>query len=69
MFNVNQANSNVERWFTSHHLLWSDEIVKKLDNLGIEFVEDLKLIKLAAVADLSLWQRFLVPNFFLSVQL
>ena len=57
MSNANQTNLNVECWFFSHCLPWSDEIVKKLDNLAIGFVEDLKLIKLAAVANLSNGQK------------
>ena len=57
MSNANQANSNVECWFISHRLPWSDQIVKKPDNFGIEFVKDLKLIKLEAVADLFNGQK------------
>ena len=45
MSNANQADSNVELWFISHHLPWSDNIVKSM------------LIKPAAVADLFNGQK------------
>lgn len=38
-----QVNANVEDWFAKHRLPWSGEIWKKLDDFGIECVEDLKL--------------------------
>ena len=34
-------------WFDEHCLLWYDAIAKTLDDQGVEFVEDLKILNRA----------------------
>ena len=40
----NKADSNVKGCFDAHCLPWSDAIAKTLDDQGVEFVEDLKIL-------------------------
>ena len=37
----------MKRWFDAHCLPWSDAIAKTLDDQGVEFVEDLKILNRA----------------------
>ena len=41
---INKADSNLKGWFDAHCLPWSDAIAKTLDDQGVEFVEDLKIL-------------------------
>ena len=52
MLSNNNADTDVGRWFDLHRLPWTEAIQKKLDDEGVGFVEDLKLLKASFVKDL-----------------
>ena len=50
--NNNNADTNVEQWFFNHRLPWSDDMKQKLDGQGVEYVEDLKILKRPVIVGL-----------------
>ena len=46
------ADTDVHVCFVLHNLTWSEVIKKKLDEEGVEFVEDLNILNASFVKDL-----------------
>ena len=52
IYSNNKADSNVKGCFDAHFLPWSDAISKTLNEQGVEFVEDLKILNRAVFSHL-----------------
>ena len=62
MSSNNKADSNVKGWFDVHCLPWSDAIAKTLDDQGVEFVEDLKILNRAVFSHLFIDKKPIVKT-------
>ena len=62
MSSDNKADSNVKGWFDAHCLKWSDAIAKTLDDQGVEFVEDLKILNRAVFSHLFMEKKPIVKT-------
>ncbi len=54
------ATGSIKGWFTDRSLPWSDATVEKLDDQGVEYIEDLKLLEPAVFANLFKDQKPIV---------
>ena len=59
---INKADSNAKGWFDAHCLPWSDAISKTLDDQGVEFVEDLKILNRAIFSHLFMDKKTIVKT-------
>ena len=62
MSSDNKVDSNVKGWFDAHCLPWSDAISKTLDDQGVEFVEDLKILNRAVFYNLFMKKKTYCQN-------
>ena len=62
MSSNNKADSNVKGWSDAHCLPWSDAIAKTLNDQGVEFVEDLKILNRAVFSHLFMDKNTIVKT-------
>ena len=62
MSSDNKADSKMKGCFNAHCLPWSDGIAKTLNDQGVEFVEDLKILNRAVFSNLFMKKKPIVKN-------
>ena len=62
MSSDNKVDSNVKVWFDVHCVPWSDAITKTLDDQGVEFVEDLKILNRYVFSHLFMDKKHIVKT-------